>query len=445
MESAKETWQKVLGELQIQVSKANYNTWLKHSRGISCQEDTFVVGVSNAFVAEWLTRRLRSLIRKTLAQVTGRDVDVLFTIYNQDQGNYPLQPSQADGGTSSKIRTERFNPRYTFDNFVVSDCNRLAYAAALEVAENPGQAYNPLFIYASTGLGKTHLLHAIGRRAASSGLQVAYISAEQFTNEFILAIKNKQVEEFRNRFKSIHILLFDDIQFIANKKQTQQSFFYIFNELYSSDRQIIITADHPPRDLTLLSSKLKSRLECGLTIPIQAPDFDARLSILQAKAKEAMTPISNEALEVLAQRIRENVRRLEGALIYLTAQARLTGEKLTLETVNKLLTSSMGKQDKKLTLQEVSEYFDVPPEDLTGKKRDRLTVLARQIAMYIMREENNYSFSEIGHELGNRNHATVIHGCSKIANEISINSKLCLEVLEIRERINQKASPQKID
>ncbi|MEA3254168.1 MAG: DnaA/Hda family protein, partial [Chloroflexota bacterium] len=203
MESAKETWQKVLGELQIQVSKANYNTWLKHSRGISCQEDIFVVGVPNAFVSEWLTRRLRSLIRKTLAQVTGRDVDVLFSIYNQDQGDYSLQTSQADGGTSSKIRTERFNPRYTFDNFVVSDCSRLAYAAALEVAENPGQAYNPLFIYASTGLGKTHLLHAIGRRAASSGLQVAYISAEQFTNEFILAIKNKQVEEFRNRFKGI--------------------------------------------------------------------------------------------------------------------------------------------------------------------------------------------------------------------------------------------------
>lgn len=438
MESVKEIWERALGELQIQVSKANYVTWLKSSQGISCQENTFVVGVPNAFVAEWLSKRLHSLIRKTLAEIIGRDVDVQFTVHNQAQiqGDL-LHANQTDGGTSTKVKIGRFNPKYTFDNFVVGDCNRLAYAAALEVAENPGRTYNPLFIYSSIGQGKTHLLHAIGHRAISNGLQASYTSAERFTNEFVLAIKQRQVEEFRNKFKSIHILLFDDVQFIANKKQTQQCFFHIFNELYNNNGQIVITADCPPQDIALLSNKLKSRLKCGLTTSIEPPNFETRLSILRAKAEEMLTPISEEVLQLLAERIRENVRQLEGAVIYLTAQAKLTGRELIPQIVNRLLTSTSSKQGIKAIMQTVLDYFNLSIEELMGKKRDRKTALARHIAMYLMREEGNYSFSEIGKELSNRNHATIIHGWEKIAKEISVNRKLRQQVLEIKEGINR--------
>jgi len=436
LQPARETWQKVLGELQIQVSKANYTTWLKNSQGISCQEDTFVVGVPSAFVAEWLTKRLYSLIRKTLAEITGRDIDVEFTVDSQDRTQaHSLQVGWTDGGVSSKAKIDTFNPKYTFDNFIVGSCNRLAYAAALEIAENPGWAYNPFFIYGSTGQGKTHLLHAIGHKATSNRLQATYIGAERFTSEFVLAIKQRQADEFRNQFKSIHILLFDDIHFIADKKQTQQCFFHIFNDLYNSNRQIVITSDYSPEQMTLLSDKLKSRLESGLITSIEPPDFDTRLSILRAKASETMPSISDTILNLLSERIEGNVRQLEGALIYFAAQAKLTGEELTPQTINRLLTGITSKQSRKAIAQAVVNYFRLPIEDLTGKKRDRRTARARQIAMYLMRQDGNYSFCEIGKELGHRNHATVIHGCQKIANEISVNCELAQQISEIKQRI----------
>jgi len=437
LESAKEIWETALGELQLQVSKANYSTWLKDCHGVSCQESVFIVGVPNTFIAEWLTKRLHSLVRKILAQILGRDIDVQFIIHNQEQrqSSSLASANQTDGGTSTKERVHRFNPKYTFDNFIVGDCNRLAYAATIEVAENPGRNYNPLFIYGSTGQGKTHLLHAIGRRATNNGLQVAYTGAEQFTNEFVLAIKQGNADDFCSKFTSVHMLLFDDLQFINNKKQTQQCFFQIFNILHNNNRQIVITADRHPKDMPLLSNKLRSRLECGLIAPIQPPDFETRLSILRAKAQQMMITNSDKVLYLLAEQIKENVRRLEGALIYLSAQSRLTGTELTPQTVNRLLTSTITKQDRQLVAQTVADYFNLSMMELTGKSRDRKTSLARQIAMYLMREEGNYSFSEIGKALGNRNHATIIHGYRKIASEMSINSKLCHQVSEIRGKI----------
>ena len=446
MESAKEIWEKALGELQLQVSKANYTTWLKNSYGVSHQDNTFLVGVPNTFIAEWLTKRLHSLVRKILAQILGSDVDVQFIIYNQDQSQSTSLASanQTDGGTSTKVKTYKFNPKYTFDNFIVGDCNRLAYAATIEVAENPGHTYNPLLIYGSTGQGKTHLLHAIGRRAMSNELQVAYTTAEQFTNEFVLAIKHGQAEDFYNKFKSVQTLLFDDLQFIIDKKQTQQCFFQRFNELYNNNCQIVITADRHPKDMPSLSNKLKSRLECGLIIPIQPPDFATRLSILRDKAMQMRVSISDKVLQLLAEQIKENARRLEGALIYLTAQSKLTGLELTPQTVNKLLTSTTSKQDKGLIVQTVADYFDLSVEEVTGKNRDRKTALARQFAMYLMREENNYSFTEIAKALGNRNHATIIYGYKKIATEMYVNSKLCRQISEVKEKIRtNKASMKK--
>jgi chromosomal replication initiator protein len=437
LEPAREIWQRVLGELQIQVSKANYTTWLKSSQGISCQEYAFVVGVPSAFVAEWLTKRLHSLIRKTLAGIIGRDIDVKFTVHNQDQlHGHLLYANQTDGGISTKAKIDRFNPKYTFDSFIVGDCNRLAYAAALEIAENPGRVYNPFLIYGSTGQGKTHLLHAIGHKATSNGLQATYISADRFTNEFVLAIKQRQVEEFRNQFKSIHTLLFDDIQFIANKKQTQQCFFHVFNELYNNDCQIAITSDCAPQDMTLLSNKLKSRLACGLITSIEPPDFDTRLSILRVKAKGLMTSISEEVLQLLTERIEGNVRQLEGALIYLTAQAQMTGEELTPQRINRLLTSITSKQDRKVILQAVADYFNLSTEDLIGKKRDRKTALARRAATYLMREERNCSFAEIGRELGDRTHVAIAHGYKKMANEIDVNKELKARMMQIKRSLD---------
>jgi len=434
--SAKEVWKRALGELQIRVSKANYATWLSNSQGLSYQDNTFVISVPNIFVAEWLSKRLYPLVRKTLVDIMGKDVDVQFVVHNHEP--LPASPSsgQTDGGTSSKATQYRFNPRYTFDNFVVSDSNRLAYAAAVEVAENPGSSYNPLFIHSSTGQGKTHLLHAIGHLTTYNGLRAAYTTAEQFAREFVLAVRENQVDRFRSKFGNIHVLLFDDVHFLVDKKQTLQCFFQTFKELYGNNHQLVITADSAPEDLSLTSNKLKSRLEGGLVVDIQPPDFETRLDILRAKAETAMTPELEDVLHIVAEKVSDNVRQLEGALVYLTAHAKLSGTNITPQTINKLLTGTNHKQDRSLLLHVVADYFNLSAEELISKKRDRKTVLARHVAIYLMREENNCSLSEIGKELGGRNHATILHGYEKIASDLNIHPNLSNQILEIKEKIN---------
>jgi chromosomal replication initiator protein len=444
LEPAKEIWNKALGKLQIQVSKANYTTWLSNSQGLSCQDDTFVVGVPNVFVAEWLSKRLCPLIRKTLVDIMGKDVDVQFEVQNLERVSPSPVTHQTDGGTSSKAIQYRFNPKYTFDNFVVSDANRLAYAAAVEVAENPGSSYNPLLIHSSTGQGKTHLLHAIGHLTTNTGLQAAYITAEQFANEFVLAVRENQVDKFRSKFRDIHIFLFDDVHFLIDKKQTLQCFFQTFNELYNNNRQIVITADRAPKDMQPLSSKLKSRLQGGLVVDIQPPDLETRLNILRAKAETMMTPELEGVLRIIAEKVCENVRQLEGALVYLAAQAKLSGTKITLETINKLLTGTTYKQDIELLLRTVAEHFNLSTKDLIARKRDRKTTLARQMAIYLMREGYNCSLTEIGKELGGRNHATILHGYEKIANELSINPNLSNQIEEIKEKINSQKGHREV-
>lgn len=438
MESAKEIWQTALGKLQIQVSKANYTTWLGDSQGLVCHDNVFVVGVPNVFVAEWLSKRLYPLVRKTLVDITGKDIDVRFEIHNPEQPATAPLVAQTDGGTSSKATRYRFNPKYTFDSFVVSDSNRLAYAAAVEVAENPGSSCNPLFIHSTTGQGKTHLLHAIGHLTTNNGLQAAYITAEQFANEFVLAVREKQVDKFRGKFRSIHVFLFDDVHFLLDKKQTLQCFFHTFNELYSNNRQIVITADCAPQNMHPLINKLKSRLEGGLVVELQPPDFETRLNILRAKAEKLMTSELEGVLSIVAEKVCENVRQLEGALVYLTAQAKLSGAEITPETVNKLLTNMASKQDIKQLLRTVADYFAIPIEELTNKRRDKKTTLARHVAIYLLREGYNCSLSEIGKELGGRNHATILHGYEKIASALSTNLHLCDQITEIRERLSSQ-------
>ncbi len=438
MESAREIWQSALGKLQIQVSKANYTTWLSDSQGLNCHDNVFVVGVPNVFVAEWLSKRLYPLVRKTLVDIIGKDIDVRFEIYNRERLATGPLIAQTDGGTSSKATQYRFNPKYTFDSFVVSDSNRLAYAAAVEVAENPGSSYNPLFIHSATGQGKTHLLHAIGHLTTNSGLQATYITAEQFANDFVLAVREKQVDKFRSKFRNIHVFLFDDVHFLLDKKQTLQCFFHTFNELYSNNRQIVITGDCAPRNMLPLSNKLKSRLEGGLVVDLQPPDFETRLNILRAKSEKLLTSELEGVLHIVAEKICENVRQLEGALVYLTAHAKLSGAEITPETVNKLLTSMTSKQDIKQLLRTVADYFSIPPEELTNRKRDKKTTLARHVAIYLLREGYNCSLSEIGRELGGRNHATILHGYEKIANGLNTNPHLSDQMAEIRERLGSQ-------
>jgi len=438
LQPAKDIWQRALGKLQIQVSKANYTTWLSNSQGLSCQDNTFVVSVANVFVAEWLSKRLYPLIRNTLVDIIGKDVDVQFVVHNHEQFSAIPLANQTDGGTSSKAIQYRFNPKYTFDNFVVSDSNRLAYAAAVEVAENPGSSYNPLCIHSSTGQGKTHLLNAIGHLTTNNGLRATYITGEQFANEFVLAIREKQVEKFRSKFRSAHILLFDDAHFLIDKKQTLQCFFHTFNELYSNNCQIVITTDCAPKDMNPLNNKLKSRLEGGLVIDIQPPDYETRLNILRAKAETTITPELEGVLRIIAEKVCENVRQLEGALVYLTAQAKLGGTKINTQTINNLLTGTTRKQDIRLLLQEVANHFDLTVEELINKKRDRKTTLARHIAIYLMRDGHNCSLTEIGKELGGRNHATILHGYEKIAGELNVNPNLSNQIVELKEKLNSQ-------
>lgn len=426
LESPHEIWQKALGDLQTQVSRANYNTWLRNSHGISFENGVFVVGTPSAFVAEWLTKRLHSLVKKSLTHLTGCDTRVEFCVH--DAARPQLRPresaSLADGGAVAPAPVGHTNGRGTFHNFVVGSCNRLAFATALEIAENPLSTFNPLYIYGGTGQGKTHLLKAIAHSAQENNREVYYTTAERFTDEFVMAVKQKRVEEFHAKFKRLSLLLFDDIQFLATKRQTQQCFYHIFDELHQRNCQIAIVGDHHPREMQLLSDKLRSRLESGMVACIQPPDLNSRIGFLEAKAHESEIVVPVEGLRLLAEEVRGNMRQLEGAIVYLSAQARISGDPITTQSIHKLLTGISTSGDGKAIIHAVANSFDVSVEDLISKRRDRRTALARHVAMYLMRKETACSFAEIGRDLGNRNHATILHGCNRIALELSRNPKL---------------------
>src|SRR3972149_2396471 len=301
-----EIWETALGELQIQVSRANYKTWLSKTTGLSYEDKKFVIGVPNTFAAEYLERNQRSLIEKALFGLTAPDVQVLFQVNGK---SFPLDHKSSDTAIPPPAPPyTRLNPDYVFDLFIEGSGNRLARAAALSVSQNPGHSYNPLFIYAGAGLGKTHLLHAIGQAAAASHINVICASAEQFTNEFLSALRERNTEEFRNKYRSIGMLLIDDIQFISGKEQTEESFFHTFNELHNTNRQIVITSDCPPKSMPLLEERLRSRFEWGLIVDIQPPDYETRLAILRSKAKQKGVSVGQDVFELIARDAQPNVR-----------------------------------------------------------------------------------------------------------------------------------------
>jgi len=426
---AQEIWETALGELQLQVTKPNYRTWLEKTTGLSYENNRFVVGVPNTFVAEYLARNQRSLIEKTLIGLTHPGIEVHFQVASE---------AAATGQTTGPGG----NARYTFDNFVVSQSNRLAYTAARSVAEKPGASYNPLFIYGGVGLGKTHLMQAIYNLTQTENIKALYVSAEQFTNEFVSAIQTRSTAEFRRKYRHVDMLLIDDIQFLVGKEQTEESFFHTFNELHNANRQIVLASDRPPKSLPDMGDRLCSRFEWGLIADIQPPDFDTRLAILKAKAKQKEIEVALDVLEFIAQRIQQNIRELEGSLNRAVAYAKLFGAILTPELAARAvqdITPASNKTaiDPELVMKVVAERFQLTPADLTGRKRDRATALARQVAMYLLKEAGNCSLAQIGLEFGKRDHATVIHACRKITSDMDNDPHLRRQVLDLQKGLQR--------
>ena len=445
---AVEIWKAALDELQGKVSPANYQTWLKNTVGLTYSDSCFTVGVSSSFVTESLEKRLHPLIEKTLIGITGKPLSVQFQVHlgNGDEELTPPVPS-TPSSTNYKQRTgaPKLNRKYTFSSFIVGSSNRLAHAAALGVAENPGNSYNPLFVYSGVGLGKTHLLHAIGWEAIRVRPRVMYVTAEQFTNEFISAIRERRSEDFRDKYRSVDVLLLDDIQFIAGKEQTQEGLFHTFNALHTGNSQIVISCDRPPKSLTLLEDRLRSRFEWGLIVDMQPPDLETRTAILQTKAEEQKTGAPPEVLNFIARRIQKNIRELEGALNRVMAYARLTKSPLTVELATQALADISSDAHKRtltpaVILNVAATFFNIPPETLQGKRRDKTSSQARQIAMYLLREELQCSWTQIGRELGGRDHSTILHGYHKISDEINTDHGLRRDLLEIRENLYSRSA-----
>jgi len=432
--SAQAIWEAALGELQIQVNKSNYRTWLEKTLGLSYQDNKFVIGVPNTFVAEYLDKNQRSLIEKTLVGLTHCDTKVIFhvdTIHQNSPGNPP----------ATQMDSLKFNPRYTFDSFIVGNCNRLAHAAALGVAEKPGHSYNPLFIYGGTGLGKTHLLHAIGHVALANNIKVLYASTEQFTNELMNAIRDRKTEEFRKRYRNVDMLLVDDIQFLNGKKQTEENFFHTFNALHNANCQIVIVSDRSPKSMPLLQERLRSRFEWGLIADIQPPDSETRLAVLRAYAERQGVEVTLDTLEFIAQRTHQSFRELEGSLNRVIAYAGLVRAAITPELATQALEDIASKAHKtvpitpSLVIEAVADSFQLTPSDLRSQKRKQAT-LARQVAIYLLRQQNNCSLAQTGEELGGRDPSFVSHAYKKIAAEIDTNPYLKRKIIETQQRLS---------
>lgn len=367
-----------------------------------------------------------------------------------DTGAYPSDPSKdlngangqgsANSGVAAPLAPPRLNERYVFEKFIVGSTNQLAHAASRAVADDPGHAYNPLFLYSNVGLGKTHLLHAIGHTALANGLSVLYVSSETFTNEIVDAIRYRTTEEFRAKYRSADVLLVDDIQFIAGKDSTEQEFFHTFNSLYETNRQIVICSDRPPAAIVSLEERLRSRFQWGLIADIQPPDLALRVAILRAKSDELPQKIPDEIIEYLANRVQSNIRELEGSLNRVLAYARLQGMPLSLDTAKVAMASlASDTRQRRVSIEDilnaVAEHYHMSVDDLRGKQRDKQIVVPRHVAMYLMRQDTEASLLEIGQALGGRDHSTVLHGCEKITREINENTALRKEVLAIRQAL----------
>jgi chromosomal replication initiator protein len=449
---AKQVWRAALGELQVSLSPANFETWLRDTHLVEVDDQRFRIAVPNGFAKDWLDTRYRSLISQTLARVVGYSVQVEFVVATNGEAiaqaattaaqPVRLEPTRVGAAEGPAAGATYLNSRYTFSNFIVGSANRLAHAASLSVAERPGHAYNPLFLYGGVGLGKTHLMHAIGNAVVAKfpRKRVTYATSEKFTNEFITSIQQGKIDEFRARYRRIDLLLIDDIQFIADKERTQEEFFHTFNAIHEDGKQIVLSSDRPPKAILTLEERLRSRFEWGLIADLTAPDLETRIAILRAKAEEQGTPITSDVIEFIARKIVSNIRELEGALNRIVAYASMGAQPVSIELAQAVLSNVLYNPKKRQVTPEriakaVSDYYGVGMEQLQGQKREKSIVVPRQIAMYLMREETDVSLLRIGAELGGRDHSTVLHACDKINREMQINDEMRREVAAVRELI----------
>lgn len=474
-------WQATLGTMQMQTSRQEFDTWLRGTTLLSLESGVATVGTASAFYKEGIENRYMAPVRRSLGDIVGYPVQVRVVIApNQltrvepvpmaqvaravelDDDELPVAsgranghgggyPAPSDGGDtnglvqldlSSAMRTGMLNPKYTFDRFIVGSSNRLAHAASSAVAEHPAQAYNPLFLYGGVGLGKTHLLHAIGNYALDRDpeINVLYVSSEKFTNDLINAIRRQQTEEFRLRYRNIDILLIDDIQFIAGKDATQEEFFHTFNTLHSAAKQIVISSDRPPKAIVTLEERLRSRFEWGLIVDVQSPDLETRTAILRAKGEQMGVAIPADVIDFLAHKVQSNIRELEGSLNRVAAFAELNRVPITVELAAAALAELFENTRRKhvtpeTIVQEIANYYGVDLKVLQGRGRSRNIVVPRQVAMYLLREETELSLMDIGGLLGGRDHTTVMYGCEKMSEEINADARLRADVNAIREKL----------
>lgn len=443
-QSAELLWETILGELELQIARPSFQAMLRGTVGLSLQDNSLLVATPNSFVTEYLEKRLYPLVQQAAERQVKRPIEVRFQVMLQNgartlPSGQPLP--QTPALQPSPLAGMPLNPKYTFETFIVGKSNQLAHAGAVSAASRPGNGYNPVFLYSGVGLGKTHLLHAVGHRARAQGLKVVYASAEQFTNEFISSIREGRTEEFRLKYRTPHLLMVDDIQFLMGKEQTQEGFFHTFNELHNASGQIVITGDRPPRALARLEDRLRSRFEGGIVADIQPPELETRLAILQAKASQFSVPIPREALEALARKVRRSIRELEGALNRVAAYAALLGRPVTLELVTQALadlqpTKEKGALDPAAVVTLVASHFGVTEETLKGPRRDKRVSLARQVAMFLLREEAQLPLAEVGSLFGRRDHTTVSYACTKVSSLLNLDPRLRQEVLTLREGLS---------
>jgi chromosomal replication initiator protein len=438
-------WQQILSVIQTKLSKPSYDTWLKSTKASVFTDSSIVICAPNNFAREWLESRYTKLISSTIFDFIGKQVEVKFIIETEDQKNSSAAVPAVipPKGPAIIAQEETFtnnmmNARYTFDTFVIGSGNRFAHAASLAVAEAPAKAYNPLFLYGGVGLGKTHLMHAIGHYVLEHNpeARVLYISSEKFTNEFINAVRDNRGEGFRNKYRTIDVLLIDDIQFLAGKEGTQEEFFHTFNSLHEEGKQIIISSDRPPKEIPTLEDRLRSRFEWGLITDIQPPDLETRIAILRKKAKAENLEIPNEAMIYIANQIDTNIRELEGALIRVVAYSSLINQDISVHLAAEALKDIIpSNRPKVITIhdiqQKVGEFYGMKLEDFKARKRTKAVAYPRQVAMYLARELTDF---------GGRDHTTVIHAHDKISEALKIDQELQKVIHNLSDKIKNPSS-----
>jgi chromosomal replication initiator protein len=452
-ERAKEVWDQASNLLRNRISASTYSMWFGRAQALGMDDATFELEVPNPYAKEQIEARYLEPLTQSLASASGVGLNVVlragdsFSI-EEEEVTESVRPPASESVTIELAPHEAstFHPKYSFDSFVIGSSNRFAHAAALAVAEGPARAYNPLFIYGGAGLGKTHLLHAVGRyvNECHPGLRACYVSTEQFMNEFILALQRRTITEFHRRYRAVDLLMVDDIQFLEGKERTQEEFFHTFNALHPHS-QIVITSDRPPKKISTLEERLRTRFEWGLITDIQPPDLETRIAILQMKAETDGLAVSPEVMDFIASRIQTNIRELEGALIRVAAYASLTGSEPTLELAQGVLQSLLpnaaeARVTPDLVIAVAAEYYDITPDEIRSSNRSRPLVNARQMAMYLCRELTDLSLPEIGRRFGGRDHSTVLHANNKIRRQMQERQSSFEQVRELTTRVRQRAA-----